>query len=147
MPLPVLIFKVQGKFRLTQLSLRMTDCLFSQMGRTMPPDCIYESAHSCELTGDAWNTFSTFYAHIDNLCHFYWEVLHHERAETLIAQLAASSQASEKLLKANNERTHKILALQETITAHMHTSLDNQFRLQHTLDSSSEKLGALTADM
>lgn len=48
------------------------------MGKDFPADC--QTAGSCRLEGDAWNTFSTFFAHIDNLCHFYWETLHHERA-------------------------------------------------------------------
>jgi hypothetical protein len=59
-----------------KLALKMTECLLQQMGKSLPSEC-RSSAQSCQLEGDSWNTFSTFFAHIDNLCHFYWEMLHH----------------------------------------------------------------------
>lgn len=79
----------------------MTECLLQQMGKALPAQCHNNPTHSCKLEGDAWNTFSTFYAHIDNLCHFYWEMLHHERAELLIGKLSESSHNAELLLKKN----------------------------------------------
>jgi hypothetical protein len=66
----------------------MTECLLREMGKEFPEECREYSSGECKLEGDAWNTFSTFYAHIDNLCHFYWETLHHQRAERLIGQLS-----------------------------------------------------------
>ena len=65
----------------------MSKCLLSSMGKPFPSECD-NSITDCKLEGDAWSTFTTFYAHIDNLCHFYWEVLHHERAERIIVQLS-----------------------------------------------------------
>lgn len=50
----------------------MTECLLREMGKEFPEECREHSSGECKLEGDAWNTFSTFYAHIDNLCHFYW---------------------------------------------------------------------------
>jgi hypothetical protein len=71
------------------------------MGKVLPLECQEYSMKSCKLSGDSWNTFSTFFTHIDNLCHFYWEMLHHERAELLIDQLSQSSQNAETLLNKN----------------------------------------------
>ena len=48
----------------------MTDCLLAQMDKSLPSECFENK--KCKLEGDAWNTFSTFFTHIDNLCHFYW---------------------------------------------------------------------------
>ena len=55
----------------TQLAMKMSECLMKEMRRPFPQDCS-DNPSSCRLEGDAWNTFSTFFAHVDNLCHFYW---------------------------------------------------------------------------
>ena len=66
----------------------MSQCLLSRMGKSLPSDCLEKGNHKCDISGDTWNTYTTFFSHIDNLCHFYWEVLHHQRAEKLISGLA-----------------------------------------------------------
>ena len=78
------------------------------------------------MSGEAWSTFSTFFAHIDNLCHFYWEVLHHERAEQLISHLSNSSLEAHELLQQNSAQTKQILTLQSSLNHSMQTSIDNQ---------------------
>ena len=57
-------------------------------------------------------TFTTFFTHIDNLCHFYWEVLHHEKTEKLISSLSDSALLSEGIMKKNFNSTQKILSMQ-----------------------------------
>lgn len=58
------------------------------MGKS-PIPC--KSTDNCELTGDSWNTFTTFFAHIDNLCHFYWELSKAQRTENMIDALVNSA--------------------------------------------------------
>jgi len=52
--------------------MKMTECLLKEMGKRFPEECRNSLPGDCRLEGDAWNTFSTFFSHIDNLCHFYW---------------------------------------------------------------------------
>jgi hypothetical protein len=85
-----------------QLAMQMSSCLFKEMEKDFPTECV-DRPGSCRLEGDAWSTFSTFFAHLDNLCHFYWETLHHERAEKLIGQLSESSFKAEAALRENAE--------------------------------------------
>ena len=51
------------------------------------------------------NTFTSFLTHIDHLCHFYWDLLHHERTESLIDGLSKSAFLAEDILKKNYEET------------------------------------------
>jgi hypothetical protein len=48
------------------------------------------------------NTFTTFFAHIDNLCHFYWDITKAERTEQMIDALMNSAENTQQTLNKNN---------------------------------------------
>lgn len=122
----------------------MTECLLQQMGKALPAECERPSGQLCKLEGDSWSTFSTFFAHIDNLCHFYWEMLHHERAEVLIDELSQSSQNAELLLKKNALETEKILMMQQSMHGSLEESLSNQKEMARLINSSARHISNLS---
>lgn len=65
------------------------------------------------------NTFTSFLTHIDNLCHFYWDLLHHERTESLIDGLSQSAFLAENILNKNYQSTQQILSTHQEIHAFM----------------------------
>ena len=65
------------------------------------------------------NTFSTFFNHIDNLCHFYRQIIWQEKAEGLVVSLTGSAEKTYDLLSENSKRTDQILNVQGKIKAEM----------------------------
>ena len=72
------------------------------------------------------NTFTTFFTHIDNLCHFYWDVSKAERTEQMIEVLLTSASSTAKSLEKNHENTNQILELQTNLKLQILNSMATQ---------------------
>ena len=111
------------------------------MGKPFPEGC---SESDCRLEGDTWSTFTTFFAHVDNLCHFYWETLRHERTETLMGKLSESSSKAEEVLAQNTAETRKILTMQSQMHHSLEESLQSQQDMAALINSSAGRISNLT---
>lgn len=93
------------------------------------------------------NTFTTFFAHIDNLCHFYWDIAKAEHAEEMINALISSAETTAKTLSKNNENTAQILELQTSLKLQILNSIATQEQMSQIISNSSVTITSLTKDI
>lgn len=128
----------------SKLAFRMTNCLFLQMGK---PQVQCDDPRKCRLEGDSWNTFTTFFTHIDNLCHFYWDIAKAERTQQMIDALLSSASQTVKGLEKNNENTNQILELQNHLRLQILNSMATQEQMSQIINNSSLTITSLTSQI
>lgn len=93
------------------------------------------------------NTFTTFFTHIDNLCHFYWDISKAERSDQMIEALLTSASTTAKSLQKNQENTNQILELQTNLRLQILTSMATQEQMNQIISNSSITINKLTSQI
>ncbi|KAL4504330.1 hypothetical protein ABPG72_009776 [Tetrahymena utriculariae] len=121
----------------SRLSLKLTNCLLARSNKRpiVCSDDVEFDACSQELNGDSWNTYSSFYMHIDNICFYYQALNWQKETQLLISNLLDNSdKANILILEAlNNSLQMKNLQTQ------IHQQMQNQFQLQEEANRSIQE--------
>ncbi|KAL4456305.1 hypothetical protein ABPG74_014266 [Tetrahymena malaccensis] len=135
----------------SRLSLKLTNCLLVRSNKkpiNCSDDVEFENC-SYELNGDSWNTYSSFYMHIDNICFYYQALNWQKETQLLISNLLDNSDKAnilmqnkiidQKLLITKNNKRLEALnnSLQmKNLQTQIHQQMQNQFQLQEEANKS-----------
>jgi hypothetical protein len=77
-------------FLLLEFALELTNCHLKKSGKKTFFCPINKEFQECsnEIEGDAWNTYTTFYTHSENICFYYKSLLWYAESDKMINQLS-----------------------------------------------------------
>ncbi|EDK31681.1 transmembrane protein, putative (macronuclear) [Tetrahymena thermophila SB210] len=121
----------------SRLSLKLTNCLLirSSKRQIVCSDDVQFEICSQELNGDSWNTYSSFYMHIDNICFYYQALNWQKETQQLISNLLDNSDKANLLILEALNNSLQMKNIQNQI----HQQMQNQFQLQEEANRSIQE--------
>ena len=84
------------------------------------------------MEGDAWNTYTTFYTHSENICFYFKSQIWQEETEKTINLLGSYTNKLTDVVGSSYEKTKDMHILQNKLNSGMEQSIElNQMTLSH----------------
>ncbi|XP_071809895.1 uncharacterized protein [Asterias amurensis] len=133
------------------MALGFTNCHLEKAGlRTYPCDPS-QNIQDClrQLKDDviAFNAYTEFFTHTQDMCFFLQSQVWHEQTESAVSRLVLSSEEVADKMEATGQLQEEMKVKQEESLEQQHLILKNEEHLRHTLETSSNDIKSVFAEM
>lgn len=135
----------------SRMALALTNCHLEKAGFTLYPCDDEQTISSClspmQTDGVAFNAYTEFFTHTQNICFFLQNQVWHEKTEQTVSKLAESSEIVADQLQVTSHLQAEMMQKQNTSIQNQNVILQNEEYLREALKSSAESVKDVFEEM